>query len=383
MAMTIGIGRVRPLAFFAGFAVGLVALALTGRSLPHADFARNFVRFHFYTGIETNYFPTALQLRALLLRREPSPEVVHVVVGGSSVFNGVGQHETRLWTRRLQDLLGERYLVTNVATRAGSPGDYGLVAMNMLLREGRRAIYVADGAPGAFGGAIRTSQYTYMLYDAAARGLLVPWPPRDRLLDELARTALAEPALGAWLNSWLSFNDFWGYIRYQHVSTVYHRLVPAHGRFRPLRWFGDPEMLPEQTALIAYQLPFEPSMAIVHAFARPVPPGGYDLLGQSLEEILPPQIRERTLAFVLLNSPYFVDRLSPAEQADYRRNAEATVAVIARTGVTAVLIGEPLASEDFIDRTHLAVSGGDKIAPIVAEHVRAAARRLGYAGAAR
>jgi len=51
----------------------LAALSLIGRALSHRDFVANFARFHFFVGVETNYFPTALQLRALAFEPEPSP----------------------------------------------------------------------------------------------------------------------------------------------------------------------------------------------------------------------------------------------------------------------------------------------------------------------
>jgi hypothetical protein len=379
MATIFRLKGVRPLAFFAGLLCGLIALSVIGRSLAHRGFAENFIRFNFFLGIETNFFPTALQLRAILLTREPSRDVVHVVVGGSSVFNGVGQHATRLWTRRLQEILGPHFLVTNVATRAGSPFDYGLVAMNILLHEGRRAIYVADGAPGQFGSDLRASQYTYLTYDAASRGLLLPWEPRDRLLAELAGGALMERRLGAALNSWLNFDDLWNYLRYQHFSTIYSRLIGADRVFRPLRSLGDPEPLPEQVAQLAYTVPFEPSMQVMRAFAQPLPDAVFDQITRAIETMTPPEVRERSLAVILMNSPYYADHLSAEDRAQYERTAAATVAAIAHAGLEALLVGAPLEAQDYIDRTHLAVTGGDKLAPIVAARVRALAARLGYA----
>jgi len=74
---------------------------------------------------------------------------------------------------------------------------------------------------------MRTSRYTYATYQAAARGLLLPWPPRDRLLAEFADGALRELYLGAQLNAWLSFNDLWSYMRYEHYSTIYNNLIGA------------------------------------------------------------------------------------------------------------------------------------------------------------
>jgi hypothetical protein len=366
---------IRPLAFFAGLACGLVALALIGRLLPHADFARNFVRFHFFVGVEVNYFPTALQLRAILLRREPASDVIHVIVGGSSVFNGVGQHESRLWTRRLQDLLGQHYLVTNLATRAGSATDFGMVAMEILLREGRRAIYVVDGGPGAFDSSLTASPYTYMTYDAAARGLLLPWPARDRLLA--GDVALAEPRLGARLNAWLNFNDLWGYIRYQHVSTVYHRLIGAPPSFRPLRTLTDPEQLPEQVAQFAYRSPVEEGIRIARHQGQ-LSESRYEQISRWIEDMLPPQVREHTLAVVLMNSPYYTDRLSDADRAALGRAVSTTVAAIQRTGIAAIEVGAPLDTPDYIDRVHLSVTGGEKLAPIVAQQIRGIAMRLGY-----
>lgn len=372
--------RAAPWAFLAGIIVGLVALSIAGRAIEHDRLARRFVRFHPYIAPEASYFPAALQLRAILLRREPSPAVIHVIVGGSSVFNGVGQHVSGLWSNRLQALLGDGYLVTNFATRGGGPGDFGLVGMNMLRQLGRRAIYVADGAPWLFSTDRVEGTYAYLTYEAWHRGLLLPWPPRDRALRAAAFGGSAragEAYLGGALNAVLNFRELWGHVRYNAVSTVYSRLVPLHALTAPLNALSDPELSPEHLLSRAYANPLAAEMELTRRFSRPTPPAVLERLAAAAETAVPPNIPERSLAFIMLNSPYYMNRLTADERAVYGENATATAAALQRAGITAVVVSEGFTDADYHDRTHLTVRGGERLAPIVARHVVDLAARLG------
>jgi len=103
-------------------------------------------------------------------------------------------------------------------------------------------------------------------------------------------------------------------------------------------------------------------MQVVRDYARPLAGAAFDQLTRAAEEQMPPAVRERTLAVVLLNSPYYVDHLSPAELAEYRR-MQKHVAAIERAGLNATLVGAPLESPDYVDRTHLSVTAATSSRP--------------------
>ena len=47
-----------------------------------------------------------------------------MIVGGNSILHGYGQNADQIWTRHLQELLGDRYCVLNLAMRGGFPAEF-------------------------------------------------------------------------------------------------------------------------------------------------------------------------------------------------------------------------------------------------------------------
>jgi hypothetical protein len=127
--------RLAPLPFFIGLGVGFAVLTWLGGTVESTRLARNFVRFHQNINVESGYFPTARQIRSIIDYPNDRAPQVFVVVGGTSVFHGVGQHESLLWTRLLQKQLGPEFGVFNFAQRAGSMGDFGNIAADRWRRE--------------------------------------------------------------------------------------------------------------------------------------------------------------------------------------------------------------------------------------------------------
>src|SRR4051794_27855708 len=90
-----------PLAFFVGLGAGLLALSYLGSVLESPYLVQNFVRFHQLISVEAGFFPTARQVRAIVDAQTDPPPRVFVIIGGSSVLHGVGQHESLAWSRFL------------------------------------------------------------------------------------------------------------------------------------------------------------------------------------------------------------------------------------------------------------------------------------------
>ncbi|MEI9897640.1 MAG: hypothetical protein WDN28_28220 [Chthoniobacter sp.] len=72
---------------------------------------------------ETSYYPTASQLVAVARAQcPPTANKTLVVLGGNSVFNGSGQKRNELWSRALQEQLGDHYQVVNFSAPGGGCG---------------------------------------------------------------------------------------------------------------------------------------------------------------------------------------------------------------------------------------------------------------------
>jgi hypothetical protein len=371
----------RALPFIAGLVLGLLALSWLGSAVESTRLAQSFVRFHVWLSLASGYFPTARQIRAVVERRIGPEPKVHVIVGGSSVEYGVGQHETLIWTRFLQEHLGPVFRVTNLAQPASSSTDFGNIGAELLLREGRPVIYVAGAGLFVFGTALERSWYRHAMFDAWHRGYLLPWPPRDQLMADAAwhgPSELRGPALGALLNAYLNFNDLWNFVGYEYASSNWNRLLGRHS-FGPRARLADFEIMPEQYANLRYRDDVNWLMRIVKGqILSPTDPSWQGIMALT-EQMTPPQLRAVTLAVIQLNSPYYLDRLDPTDREAYVAEAYDHARRLREIGFRrAEVPGTDFTADDYVDRTHLSVSGGQKLADKLAPIIRTMATELGY-----
>ena len=168
----------RPVTLLAGVALGLGLLAVAGRLVTRDDWHRDFHRFHPFIAPETLYQPTVAEMCAII-RARCRPGQILVVVGGNSVFQGVGQPVEKLWTRRLQERLGDRYAVVNLAFRGSAPTDAGALAAEALRAEFPHQIYLANVPPFKAASPGGTVEYFLMLLDAP-QGLAAGSPAARR-----------------------------------------------------------------------------------------------------------------------------------------------------------------------------------------------------------
>jgi hypothetical protein len=367
----------KPIPFFLGLVIGLFSLSIVGRSIQNTPLAQSFVRFHAHNNAEAGFLTTAAEL-ATIIDQQP-PARAYIIVGGSSVLNGVGQSRDLVWTRRLQNLLGKEFVVLNFANRAGGPIDFGSVAAEMLLRQHRPVIYVADANETVYANNPRTSFYRHMLFDGWLRSYLLPWPPRDAYLrwaafdgDEGVRNV----ALGEWLNSFLRFNELWNYITFNFVGLQWNNMMTAKS-FSPFRRRSDPGASPEVSRTTKYRGNNDADLAIVAAQAgRPIE---RMIANASLtEQFVPLQLRSITLVVVDLLSPYYLDLLPGSREALLARATEQQAAMQKMGFNKAMIPAKDFTADDYADRVHLSVDGGDKMAAALAPVVRQMASDLGY-----
>lgn len=372
--------RPLPIPFFAGLLAAIGVCTLIGH-LGHRRPFKDFTRFHLYVAPETGYFPTANQVRALGLQRDP--EKITVVIGGNSILYGVGQPVDQCWANRLQELLGPDYEVLNLAMRGACTYEFGGVGAEMLVNEGRKVIFVSNVAPGFAPEVPDGYVYRYLFWEAYTKGLI----HRDksqvefmkfRMLDdpELQRRMKVDRVMRA--------NDFWHRVTYQHFSTFYNFLLTK--RFpRPRRQYKDVET-PTPPAHL-----YPPAQDAVQLMVmRGWIDVGRDLIGEpgptpcpqnlerALRNIFPEPLRGRSLLVVVRESPHYVRMFEPAERDRYERLFPATVEAIEKAGFEGLDVGQGFSEREYNDRCHLSVSGGKMMAESVAPKVRALAAKLGY-----
>jgi hypothetical protein len=377
--------RATPLPLLAGAVVAFVCCCVAGFVVSRFNIYPGFVRFHPQMAPESQYFPTVSQVRALVKDSVRSDQIL-VIVGGNSIFYGVSQPVDQVWTRRLQEHLGDRYKVINLAMRGAGPTEFGAIVAESLLEEHPRLIYVADVGPGSM--PIEPHTYGYFFWDAYYKGLLPHDPVREGLVKQWRRghrhnSAFAELRTRLWVDSYLYTADLWTAVTFHHFSAVWCPMV-RQTPFRPRVRYADhePNGLPFEVGYPAHKL--EKELSIVRGWLRNEPdlvkpePGKRSRYQEMVCKGFTEAMRPHTLILVMRESPYYLDKLTADERARYDALFPASVAALREVGVEAREAGKGGTFEDYSDRCHLSVSGGRRLADTVAGGVKDVARRLGY-----
>jgi len=382
--------------FLGGLVLGLVALAVVGRRVARMDYHPGYVRFFPQSSPETSYFPTLHEMTAIV-RGECRPDQVLVIVGGNSILQGVWQPIEEVWSKHLQDLLGDHYRVVNLAFRGAGPANGGAVVAEVLRDEFPRQIYIANEAPLTAVESLGYDPYRYLTWEAYFGGRLIDFAPRKQVIAEYratpaGRRVLIDAAIRSLFDRVLYFGDTWNWITFRHLCTVpslYGAAIPE--LLTPRAEIPDKESDATDPDIVAQRyaasvLDIETQIVRgFEAYMHPAANGHWDLAEATRTDLLqhfaaafPDSLKRRTLMLISRSSPYYVHRLSPAEQAGYDEAFRDTVGLWRESGYDAMEYGRDFNDDDFGDRTHLSKLGGAKLAAAVAPEVRALAGRLGY-----
>lgn len=397
-----------PVALLAGVLCAFVGCCLAGRVAVARNCFSDFQRFHQAISPPSLFYPTARQVQALGRDRLDRDRIA-VIVGGSSVLRGYGQGPEEVWTRHLQEALGDGYRVLNLAMNGAMPAEFGGTAAEVLAQDFPRLLFVSDInfqrglAQAPLPPEVRAAAvpepiaYAYFFWDAYFKGLV----PADALRAYALRAAahqradearFAEPMRGLRLDGVVYSRDLWTTLAYSHFSTVFAPLLAPASFVLPRRRFPENEQNARVPSLTALRQTAPLLMDGMRRNMRAEVEGSRRLLrqaagnrlpqrlfpGDSPYLVFPPGLRGRTLLLALRFSPSFVDPLSPSERADYRAAFPLFVRELEKAGFAAVEVEAGYTAADFVDHYHLTESGGRKLAAEVAPAVRHLARRLGY-----
>jgi hypothetical protein len=381
--------------FLGGFCAGLVLMGWLGRRATATDFHPQFTRFFPTISPEANYYPTIDEMCAIV-RARCRPDQILVIVGGNSILQGVWQPADVMWTRRLQEQLGDGYCVINFALRGATPADGGAVVAEVLRTEFPRQIYIANekAMTGIF--PLGNEVYRPIFWQAYFDGRLLSYAPRDFRVKEylVHRNHRADvPGIvgGALLDRVLRFDDFWNRMAFERFNTVSSIFAPAPpAMFSPRKFFRDDE--PDGTD-IPLERRYQPAVretemiitrgTTVLCYDRT--PDGWALkpdtqrdLRHRFGEAFPDRLRPRTLLLVGRDSPYYRLALSPEDLARDEQGIRDTVALMREFDYAVLDYGADFTDLDYADRTHLSPPGGEKLARKVAAEVIALTEKLGY-----
>jgi hypothetical protein len=371
------------LALLLGCAVGFGGAVVAGYQATQYSKPDAFKRFHFSIGLETNFFPTFPMMENLALARWHPGQTV-VVIGGNSIFNGVGQPASDLWSDHLQSELGSDFVVVNLAFRGAFPPEGGALVAESLQRRGVPVVYVTDNGPGNCGRPFG-SFYGYLFWDALYKDRLLPFPARDayvadwlKHLSPADRTKQEELQRAARLDAVLRFQSLWQHVGYRHVFTVWNSIIP--GWWRPRDKFSDPE---PGAPPVEQRFRGSPAgeLSLVRSLsetrANPDGHGGWEVyqpavqsLDEEIDTVFPPVLRPHMLMVMTQSCPHYRDMLTPSERVRDEKVFAAYRDKWREKGIACTIVGLDWTNEDFADRCHLAAGGGRKLAHIVAGEVR-------------
>ncbi len=369
-------------AFLVSALIGFAICCALGYASTKISWFKKFQRFYPGISIETNYFPTISQMRAIV-REKIKPGQTLVIVGGSSIFNGVGQPREKIWTDKLQQLLGDKYCVCNFAFRSALPFEAGYVAAESFCTEFPKTIYVTHAVPTYAGNPEGGERYGYLYLQALYRGLLLDDAERKNTVAENLKALTGADAeksvevdLRNRLDSVFYFSDLWNAVAMKGFSTVW-RAGPDP--FGPRRKTLDiePESAPlatrfkdEETLEKKIIRDTSASMFSMNAVGDWFPvESQWQRLEHEVSHAIPAAMREHVLVVFTPNCPYFVNKLTPAEQKRDHLLYQYGVGRWQHAGMQCVSATN-LVDEDYFDRLHLNAIGGEKVAVLVAHQIQ-------------
>lgn len=403
---------IRPGPLLAGVVVGFAACAWLGHAVGATNRFKNFERFTVHTDPQSNYQPSANQVRSLM-RESVRRDQIAVVVAGDSVLFGSGQGREGAWTKRLQEELGDRYRVINLALPGLHPQEFGTVAAEMLYRDGHQRVIVLThnwiSPIGALGAPDGRPLSRWFFWDAFSRRRLLDDPARAAQLAPAARGEEAQdPVLREQirkdreqreevqrqitLDRWLNFRDLWNGFEYEYGVTVWCKVM-GETWYQPRKSYPDPDPVhPAATpavlevAKVHIVQNYQPQIATLRPVVRrpsgevlaPGELGGPFPIEESLRNVFPAPIRERMIVVATHFHPQFLEALTPDERITWDALGPAMAAIYARSGVTVFEACKGYPYDAYFDYAHMTVAGGRRLAADLAPAVRRLAAKLGY-----
>jgi hypothetical protein len=386
-----------------GIILGFIACCVAGATVAKANFYENFHRFTDYTSPTTLYYPTVSQMVSMV-NLQSTPDQTIVIIGGNSIFNGVGQQSSEIWTDTLRQRLGSDYAVFNFATCGSQPFEGAYWVAESLLSKGRKVLYVTVAMPTAAGTPEGGKIYGYLYWDAHEKRFLSRSAERDALIerriammDGREKERISELKLCMQLDRFLHFEDLWTAVAYTQAFTVWTKPTEA-SPFKARKLYPDlqPPLLP-LCSRFSGSSTFAHELSMVRAYCDgffEIKPIGWTLRQQAWDNLLtemrglvPDKFKKNCLVVVAGNPPYFLNRITAderdrvkvatAKSTEYWRVAGYNAVSAAKTTAASASTFE-FNDEDFKDCWHLVGSGGKKMAALVAHEVTDLNRRIGY-----
>ncbi|MGA2940051.1 MAG: hypothetical protein ABSF52_23560 [Syntrophobacteraceae bacterium] len=373
------LSRYRFAAFAAGFLCCFLALVVAGQYTAHINSLSGVKRFYQQVSPEGQFYPTARQVWQLTLS-QVCRDKVNVIIGGSSVMYGNGQPAGATVADRLQEALGDGYVVLNLAMPGGRLTGQGLFVAERLMKEGYPIIFIADlwlANPDrdkvlfSMGWEV----YHYFYWDARFNGFLLPWQPREAGALMLLGFHSSDKALGALANVPLAFNELWTALAYHRLGLVTIPSIVTWREFwKPRGSFPDVKV--EAPHYDRWQTEVEKATVEGAIFLKL---HDENLWGESRSlwtVSIPGPMRPFIVIVNGAISPATFGALPADIQTAMRKKMLRQRDELVKFGLSPVIDRDGFDADDYVDIQHLSVIGARKLADRMAEAVRVKAREV-------
>jgi hypothetical protein len=381
----------QPKYFLIGIIMGFVISSIGGYIVSKHMRYHHFVRFTSYIGPTLDYFPTASEL-LMTAKHEVSSDKILVLIGGNSILRGEGQNDNEIWTKELQNILGNQFKVLNYGFNGAHFSSFGGAAFRMLSEIYPKIIFVstctfADEAHEIDGGNL----YGYLFWDAYYKNLFHPDKNEKQKIVQLRRKQMStkegiELHFMSYLDSLFYFRNLWNWMGYQLIFTVYNKNVyPTI--FKARRSFQDDvvdnETLAESVRKDTKRFKDENDVIIKMAFNNWVGSSGHYVpekendIRQTFDNVFESRYRSKILCVLSTYNPRNLSVLPQSEKEAYKNIISDTRSILLKLGYQAIQT-QNMTPVDYIDFMHYVRSGGNKIAKEVAPIVKNIAETNNY-----
>jgi len=384
--------QIQPKHFFAGLFLGVLTILTLGTWAKHLDPFGDRVRFFQAVSPERAVYPTIDNLMAYV-RGKANPQKTLVLVSGSSICLGIGQPEDDLWSRRLQETLGEDFCVVNTSFRSSRYNLIGLPLIRMLRKEFPRSIFISDISPSDRGPTPiyidnPNVPYNYLSWQSLAREVFQgDSAALAEALTEFSnckrdqRIYSQEQFLsGAW-EFFTGASSFWNWIGYRVCFTA----NPFSHPLKPVRLDRDDDRrenyLPSPER---FQANWAREMDILHQqiqqgkFHQATPSnknGAHLNLAESFRD---EDLKRRAVFLVNTWSSYYVNQLNHSDQLFYKEMVRHQVLALKNLGFGAVAVGLDYPFSYYVDGQHFSWEASQIIAEAAAKEVQRVCRTQGF-----
>lgn len=350
---------------------------LAGTDILNSSSAVPFKRFIEAISAEGQFLPTFSELYQLALGAREKDRTL-VIVGGDSIFYGLGQDREHLWSESLKKDLGSDFTVVNLAFRGGGLMQGAWFVFESLGSKYKDVVFVGNTwADRVVQAPLSDSPYSYLYLDGLDKGYIKESAERQNYIEKAVSSiskqdsTSSDQILGSRLDSLFYFKDFWNAASYSVLSTSWSKELGCFS-FKPRSAYLDTASIDLDSAKKSddFFLDLIKKEYIVQDEIR------WSKLAEAVRALSPAaSLRNRMLIVDVAPSPQIVNRLSEHERTLLSTTRARTASIYRQAGY-AVLDVDAIDADGYIDGVHLNARGG----AILAEQVCRALKRLGREG---